>query len=70
MINLSMNESEAKLARIALRYAMRHGKEVFGDEKESVKEVSGIAGRLETNIGDTEIGKQPLQSDDRSNLGS
>jgi hypothetical protein len=61
MITLSMNESEAKLVLIALNYAARHGKETFGDENESVKQVTNVAGRLENNIGDIEIGKQPLQ---------
>ncbi len=56
MITLAMNESEAKLALIALSYAARHGKEVFGDAKESVTQVKGVAARLENNIGDREIG--------------
>ena len=62
MITLSMDESEAKLALIALSYATQHGKEVFGDENNSVKQVKGVAARLENNIGDTAIGEQPLQS--------
>jgi hypothetical protein len=62
MITLAMNESEANVALIALSYAARHGKEVFDDENESVKQVKGVAARLENNIGDTVIGEQPLQN--------
>jgi hypothetical protein len=48
MITLAMNESEAKLLLIALPYATRHGKEAFGDENESVKQVRNVAARLGT----------------------
>ena len=62
MITLAMNESEGKLVLVALSYAARHGKEVFGDEHESVQQVRGVAARLENNIGDSAIGAQPLQN--------
>jgi hypothetical protein len=62
MITLAMDESAAKVVLIALSYAARHGKEVFCDEKESVKQVRGVAAQLENNIGDAVIGAQPLQN--------
>ena len=61
MISLAMNVSEAKLLLIGLPYAVRHGKEAFGDKNESVKQVRGVAARLENNLGDTAIGNQLLQ---------